>query len=73
MMFSKKVSDIVIDMVENDFFDSSQRVDLTHSIVLILGFTECGILSTKGIKVGYYDRVEDNFKPWSKFAKILIQ
>ncbi|HKM60172.1 MAG TPA: hypothetical protein VJY36_04790 [Candidatus Bathyarchaeia archaeon] len=54
------MSDIAIDMVGNDFFGSSQRVDLTHFMALMLGCTECGVLSTK---VGYYDRVEDDFRP----------
>ena len=62
----KKISDIAIDMIENDFFDSSQRVNLTHFIAWILGCTECGVLSASGIKVGYYDRIEDNFKPYLK-------
>ena len=61
--FLKKMSDVAVDMVENDFFFADQRVNLTHFITWILGCTECGTLSSKGMQVGYYDRVKTNLDP----------
>lgn len=63
----KKMSALVVDMVENDLFVADQRVDLTHFITWILGCTECGTLSLKGMQVGYYDRVEDKFRAYLKY------
>jgi hypothetical protein len=63
----KKLSDIVIEMIENDYFASNERVDLTHFITWMLGCTECGLLSPSGMQVGYYDRLDDKYLPYLKY------
>jgi hypothetical protein len=57
----KTISAIVVEMVENDYFTSSERVELAHFVSWMLGCTEYGLLSTKGMEVGYYDRLCDKY------------
>lgn len=57
----KNMSAIVIGMIENDYFASIERVELAHVISWMLGCTEYGLLSTKGMEIGYYDRLCDKY------------
>jgi hypothetical protein len=57
----KNLSAIVIQLVENDYFASNERVELAHIMSWMLGCTEYGLLSTSGMEVGYYDRLEDKY------------
>jgi hypothetical protein len=57
----KNMSAIVVQMIENDYFGSNERVELAHVVSWILGCTEYGLLSTSGMEVGYYDRLEDKY------------
>ena len=43
----KTMSATVVDMIENDYFESSERVELAHVMSWMLGCTEYGLLSTK--------------------------
>jgi len=55
----KNMSAIVVDMIENDYFASNERVELAHVMSWMLGCTEYGLLSTSGMEIGYYDRLVD--------------
>ncbi len=55
------MSAFVIELVEKDYFVSSQRVEMAHFMSWMLGCTEYGMLSTSGMEVGYYDRLEDKY------------
>ena len=55
----QKISRLAIDMLENDYFGSSERVELVHVISWILGCTEYGVLDTKHWELGYFDRIEN--------------
>ena len=57
----KNMSALVVEMVENDYFGSSERVELAHAVSWMLGCTEYGLLRTSGMEVGYYDRLEDKY------------
>jgi hypothetical protein len=57
----KNQSTIVVQMIENDYFASNERVELAHFITWMLGCTEYGLLRTSGMKVGYYDRLRDKY------------
>jgi hypothetical protein len=57
----KNLSAIVIQLVENDYFASNERVELAHVMSWMLGCTEYGLLRTSGMEVGYYDRLEDKY------------
>ena len=48
-------------MIENSYFGSSERVELAHNVSRMLGCTEYGLLSTSGMEIGYYDRIEDKY------------
>ena len=60
----KKMSDIAIDMIEKDYFGSTQRVEMAHAISWMLGCTEYGLLRTSGLEIGYYDRLEDKYSSY---------
>jgi hypothetical protein len=60
----KTLSAWVIEMIENDHFSSSERVELSHIISWMLGCTEYGLLRTSGMEVGYYDRLEDKYSSY---------
>ena len=57
----KNMSAIVVQIIENDYFASSERVELSHVMSWMVGCTEYGLLSTSGMEVGYYDRLEDKY------------
>jgi hypothetical protein len=57
----KNLSAIVVQLIENDYFASNERVELAHFMSWMLGCTEYGLLSTSGMEVGYYDRLNDKY------------
>ena len=57
----QNMSRIVVQMIENDYFASNERVELSHVISWMLGCTEYGLLSTSGMEVGYYDRLDNKY------------
>jgi len=59
--FLKNMSDLVVELIEKDYFASKERVELAHTLSWMFGCTEYGLLSSLGIEVGYYDRLEDKY------------
>jgi hypothetical protein len=59
--FLKNMSALIVDMIEKDYFTSNERLELAHVISWMLGCTEYGMLSTSGMEVGYYDRLNDKY------------
>jgi len=57
----KNMSALVVQLIENDYFASGERVELAHVMSWMFGCTEYGLLSTSGMEVGYYDRLEDKY------------
>ena len=57
----KSMSAIIIQLIEDDYFASNERVELTHVVSWMLGCTEYGLLRTSGMEVGYYDRLDDKY------------
>jgi len=57
----KNMSAIVVQLIENDYFASNERVELAHIMSWMLGSTEYGLLRTSGMEVGFYDRLEDKY------------
>ena len=57
----KSLSAIVVDMVELNFFASSERIELAHIMSWMLGCTEYGLLTATGMEIGYYDRLADKY------------
>ncbi|MGA3058988.1 MAG: hypothetical protein ABSD92_01320 [Candidatus Bathyarchaeia archaeon] len=57
----KNMSAIVVQIIENDYFASNERVELAHFMSWMLGCTEYGLLSTSGMEIGYYDRLDDKY------------
>jgi hypothetical protein len=57
----KNLSAIVVQMIENDYFASNERVELAHVMSWMIGCTEYGLLSSSGMEVGYYDRLDDKY------------
>ena len=57
--FLSRLSRIVVDMAENKYFGSQERVEMAHVMSWMLGCTEYGLLSTKHMEIGYYDRITD--------------
>jgi hypothetical protein len=57
----KNLSAIVVLMIENNYFASTERVELAHVISWMLGCTEYGLLSASGMEIGYYDRLDDKY------------
>ena len=57
----KNMSAIVVQMIENDYFASNERVELAHVMSWTLGCTEYGLLSASGMEIGYYDRLDDKY------------
>jgi hypothetical protein len=60
----KNMSTIVVQLIENDYFASNERVELAHVTSWMLGCTEYGLLSASGMEIGYYDRLEDKYCPY---------
>jgi hypothetical protein len=46
----KNMSAIIVQLIENDYFASNERVELAHVMSWMLGCTEYGLLSTSGIE-----------------------
>ena len=59
--FLKNTSSLVVQLIESDYFASNERVELAHFISWMLGCTEYGVLSTSGMEVGSYDRLDDKY------------
>ena len=59
--FLKNLSALVVQLIENDYFASDERVELAHVLSWMLGCTEYGLLSTSGMEIGYYDSLEDKY------------
>ena len=57
----KNMSAVVVQLIENDYFASNERVELAHVMSWMLGCTEYGLLRTSGMEVGYYDRLDDKY------------
>jgi hypothetical protein len=55
------LSKVVIQMLDSDYFESSERVELIHVASWMLGCTEYGVLDTKHWEIGYFDRIEDRY------------
>lgn len=55
--FLSSMSGLSVKMIEREHFAFSERVELAHMMALTLGCTEYGVLSTKAMEVGYYDRI----------------
>ena len=62
----KNMSAIVVQMIENDYFASNERVELAHVVSYMLGCTEYGLLSTSAMEIGYYDCLEDKYCSYLK-------
>ena len=56
------ISRMAIDMLESNYFGSSERVELAHVTSWILGCTEYGVLDTKHWELGYFDRIENRYQ-----------
>ena len=48
-------------MIESNYFESSERIELAHVMSWMLGCTEYGSLDTKHWELGYYDRIEGKY------------
>jgi hypothetical protein len=59
--FLKNMSGIIVQLIENDYFASNERVELSHVMSWMLGCTEYGLLRTSGMEIGYYDRLDDKY------------
>ncbi|MGB8780790.1 MAG: hypothetical protein WCD81_09105 [Candidatus Bathyarchaeia archaeon] len=59
-----KMSGLVIEMLKNDYFGSTERVEIAHVMSWMLGCTEYGKMSPTHWELGYYDRIEDKCRPY---------
>ena len=59
-----KMSGLVMEMLKNDHFGSSERVEVAHVMSWMLGCTEYGKMSPTHWELGYYDRIEDKYCPY---------
>ena len=59
--FLKNLSAIIVQLTEDDYFASNERVELAHVMSWMLGCTEYGLLSTSEMEIGYYDRLVDKY------------
>ena len=57
----KNLSAIVVQLIENDYFALNERVELAHVMSWMVGCTEYGLLSSLGMEIGYYDRLDDKY------------
>jgi hypothetical protein len=64
--FLSSMSKLVLEMIEKEYFASKDRVELAHVMAWMLGCTEYGVLSTKAMEIGYYDRIEDKYCAYLK-------
>jgi hypothetical protein len=56
-----QISRFMVDVTKANCFDSEDRAELVRVISMMLGCTEYGLLSTKEMEVGYYDRINDKY------------
>lgn len=61
-----QMSRLVVEMAEKKYFSSAERVEIAHVMSWMLGCTEYGLLSTKHMEIGYYDRIDDKSHPYLK-------
>jgi hypothetical protein len=66
LSYLRRLSQIVVDMAEKNHFTHEERTELAHVASLMLGCTEYGLLGTKSWEVGYYDRVNNKYRPYLK-------
>lgn len=59
-----KMSGLVVEMLEKDYFDSGERVEIAHVMSWMVGCTEYGKMSPAHWEIGYYDRIEDKCFPY---------
>lgn len=64
--FLSQLSKVVVNMVRSKYFDSQERVEISHVMSWMLGCTEYGSLSEKHMEVGYYDRITDKYHAYLK-------
>ena len=64
--FLKNMSVLVVQLIENGYFASNERVELAHVMSGMLGCTEYGLLSALGMEIGYYDRLENKYCSYLK-------
>lgn len=62
--FLSKWSKLVVEMAEKNYFESEERVEMTHVTSWMLSCTEYGIMSEKSWEIGYYDRISDKYHPY---------
>jgi hypothetical protein len=59
-----KMSGLVIELLKNNYFVSSERVEIAHVMSWMLGCTEYGKMSPTHWELGYFDRIEDKYCPY---------
>lgn len=59
-----KMSELVIDMVKQDYFSTVERTEIAHVMSWMMGCTEYFKLTPKSATVGYYDRIEDKYQAY---------
>lgn len=64
--FLGKFSETVVEMAEKKFFDFTERVEVAHTMALMLGCTEYSMLTKNSMEVGYFDRLEKKYLPYLK-------
>ena len=62
--FLNQFSRLIIDMGEANYFSSHERVEMAHVVSWLLGCTEYGQLSTTEMRIGYYDRIQNEYYPY---------
>jgi hypothetical protein len=62
--FLNQFSRIIIEMGETDYFSSHERVEMAHIVSWLLGCTEYGQLSTTEMRIGLYDRIQNEYYPY---------
>ena len=62
--FLNKFSKLIVEMGEMNYFASQARIEMAHLVSGMLGCTEYGQLSTTEMRVGLYDRIENEYYPY---------
>jgi len=63
-LFLKKMSEMIIELIKQDYFSSFERTEMTHIISWMLGCTEYFKLTPKSASVGYFDRIDDKYRAY---------
>ena len=63
-LFLQKMSEMIIELIKQDYFSSFERTEIAHVMSWMLGCTEYFKLTTKSASVGYYDRIEDKYRAY---------